>query len=198
MPLTTTTKSSLGSLDPPVGSPDDSNSPSSLSLSPTINTTSDITPSGNYPNHPHPVDAPAPTLNSLEENPSAPAPVATTAAPPTLLSTTTTPSKTPSCPPHTTPALTTLTPVPSGPPNPLHHHPPLPDTSHHLSLNANHHHQCPTTNPRNLKGRRHPKPSHTKKIKKPKPSSGTPHPPTLTQSPLPPKSKNTTPIQKPS
>ena len=140
MPLTTTTKSSLESLDPPVGSPDDSNSPSPPSPFPTINTTSDITPSGNYLNHLHPVDAPVPTLNSPEENPSAPVPVATTAAPPTHPNTITTPNKQPSCPPHTTPASTTLTPAPSGPPNPLHHHLPPLDTNHHLSLNANHHH----------------------------------------------------------
>ena len=130
----------------------DSNSPSSPSLSPTINTTSDITPSGNYPNHLHPVNAPAPTLNSLEENPLAPAPAVTI---PALLihpSTTTTPSKiTISCPPHTTPASTTLTLVPSGPPNPLHHHLPPLDINHHLFPNANRHRQCPTTNLQNLK-----------------------------------------------
>ena len=192
------TKSSLESLDPPVGSPDNSNSPSSPSLSPTINTTSDITPSGNYPNHPHPINVPAPTLNSLEENPSALAPVATTAAPLTPPNTITTPSKTLSCPPHTTPVLTTLTPAPSGPPNPLHHHLPPLDTSHHLSLNANHHPQCPTINPQNLINHHHPKSSLTQKTKKPKPTSDTHHLPTLTQSPSPPKSKSITPTQKPS
>ena len=197
MPLTTTTKSSLESLDPLVGSPDDSNLPSSPSLSPTINTTSDTTPSGNYPNHLHPVDAPAPTPNSPEENPSAPAPVVTTAAPLTLPNTITTPSKTLSCLPHTTPVSTTLTPAPSGPPNPHHHLPPL-DTNHHLSLNASHHHQCPTTNPQNLKDHHHPKSSPIRKIKKPKHTSDTHHPPILTQSPSPLKSKNTTLTQKPS
>ena len=131
------TKSSLESLDPLIGSPDNSNSPSPPSPFPTINTTSDTTPSGNYLNHLHLVDAPAPTPTSLEENPSALAPAVTIAALLTHPTTTTTPNKT--CPPHTTPVLTTLTPVLSGLPNP-HHHPPLPNTNHHLSLNTNHHH----------------------------------------------------------
>ena len=198
MPLTTTTKSSLESLDPLVGSPDDSNLPSSPSLSLTTKTTSDTTPSGNYPNHLHPVDNPAPTLNSLEENPSAPAPVVTTAAPLTPPNTTITPSKTLTCPPHITPASTTLTPAPFGPPNPLHHHLPHLDTNPHLSLNANHHHQCPTINPRNLKNHRHLKSSPIRKIKKPKHTSDTHHPPILTQSSSPLKSKNITLTQKPS
>ena len=189
------TKSSLESLDPLVGSPDDYNSPSSLFPSPTTNTTSDTTPSGKYPNHPHPADTPAPTLASPEENPFKPVPVATTAAPLTHLSTTTTPNKQPSCPPHTIPVLTTLTPVLSGPPNP-HHHLPLPDTNHHLSLNANHHHQSLTITPQNPKNHHPPKQSPTRKTKKPRCISDTPHLLILTQSPLPPKSKNTTPTQK--
>ena len=88
-----TTKSSLESLDPLVGSPDDSNSPSPPSPFPTINTTSDTTPSGNYLNHLHLVDAPAPTPTSLEENPSALAPAVTIAALLTHPTTTTTPNK---------------------------------------------------------------------------------------------------------
>ena len=122
-PLTTTTKSSLESLDPLVGSPDDSNSPSSPSPFPTINTTSNTTPSGSYLNHLHFVDTPAPTPTSLEENPSALAPAVIIVALPTHPSTTTTPNKQPSCPPHTTLVLTTLTLAPSGPPN-LHHQQP--------------------------------------------------------------------------
>ena len=169
------TKSSLEFLDPLVGSPDDYNSPSSLSPSPMTNTTSDTTPGGKFPNHPHPIDTPAPTLTSLEENPFAPVPVATTAALLTHLNTTTTPNKQPSCLPHTIPVLTTLTPVPSGPLNPLHHPPPL-NTNHHPSHNANHRHPSPTTTPRNLKNRHPPKSSPTKKIKKPKPTSDTCHP----------------------
>ena len=150
------TKSSLESLDPLIGSPDDSNLPLSPSPSQTINTTFDITPSGNYPNHLHLVDIPAPTLNSQEENPSVPAPVATIAALLTHPTTTTTPNKPPPCPPHTTPVLTILTPVLSGPLN-LHHHPPHPNTNHHPSHNANHHHPFPTTNLQNLKNHHLPK-----------------------------------------
>ena len=150
------TKFSLESLDPLVGSPDDSNLPSSPSPSQTTNTTSDTTPSGNYPNHLHPIDNPSSTLNSLEENPSAPAPAVTTAALLTHPTTTTTPNKQSSCPPHTTPASTTLIPAPSGPLNPLHRPPHL-NTNHHLSHNANHHHPFPTTNPQNLKNHHLPK-----------------------------------------
>ena len=182
------------SLDPLVGSPDDSNLPLSPSPSQMINTTFNITPSGKYLNHPHLIDAPAPTLTSLEENPSAPAPAVTTTAPLTHPNTITTPNKQPSCPPYTTPVLTTLTPVLSGPPNP-HHHPPLLDTNHHLSLNANHHHPFPTIT-QNLKNHHPPKLSPTRKIKKPRCISDTHHLLILTQSPLSPKSRNTTPTQK--
>ena len=195
MPLTTTTKSSLESLDLLVGSPDDSNLPSSPSLSPTINTTSDTTPSGNYPNHLYLIDVPAPTLNSPEENPSVPAPVATTAALLTHPTTTTTPNKPPPCPPHTTPVLTILTPVLFGPLN-LHHCPPHPDTNHHPFPSANHHHPFPTTNPQNPKSHHPPKSSPTRKMKKPRHISDIHHLLILTQSPLPPKSKNTTQTQK--
>ena len=139
--------------------------------------------------------APAPTLPSLEENPSAPAPAVTIAAPLTHPTTTTTPNSQPSCPPHTTPVSTTLTPAPSGPLNPLHHSPLL-DTNRHLSLNANHHHPSPSTTLQNLKNHCPPKSSLTKKIKKPKHISDTHHPPIPTQSPSPLKSKNTTPTQK--
>ena len=59
----------------------------------TTNTTSNTTPSGKYPNHLHLVNVPAPTLTSLEENPSAPVPAVTIAAPLTRPSTITTPNK---------------------------------------------------------------------------------------------------------
>ena len=101
-----------------------------------------------------------------------------------------------SCPPHTIPVLTTLTPVPSGPPNPHHHHLPILDINHHQSHNANHHHPSPTTTPQNLKNHHPPKSSPTRKIKKPRHTLDTHHPLILTQSPSPPKSKNTTPTQK--
>ena len=168
------------------------------SHSPTTNTTSDITPSGKYPKHPHLVDTAAPTLNSLEENPSAPVPVVTTAAPLTRPNITTTLNKQPSCPPHTIPVSITLTPALSGPLNPHHHHLPLLDTNHRLSLNANHHHPFQTITPQNLKNHHLPKLSPIKKIKKPRHISDTHHPRILTQSPSPPKSKNITPTQKPS
>ena len=89
-PQPTTIKSSLESLDPLTGSPSDSSLPSSPFPFLMITTTSGTILTGKYPNTLLFTTTPVPTPTSLEKNPSAPAPVATTAAPLTLPNTTTT------------------------------------------------------------------------------------------------------------